>query len=423
MAKIEGSINIVGDKSLSHRAVMLCSLANGISNIRNILISGDTKATINIFKQLGVEIKEINVNEVEIHGVGLHGLKQPKEALDAINSGTTARLLTGLLSKQKFKSELTGSKQLIKRPMDRVVKPLLENGAVIKDSDGRLPIYFEPSDYEFENINSTKPSAQVKSSFLLASLYHKNFPTTITEETPTRDHTERMLNLMGVNTVRLGNSVTIEPTKNLSSLDYTIPGDPSSASFLIALGLMKSNKLVIEDILLNERRIGFLKILKKMNADISIENLEMRNNESVGDIHVKKSKLTSIQISKEDVSDMVDEFPIFTLLASQASGVTTVSGAEELRLKESDRIKSMEKFISTLGGSIEVKEDGFMIPGEQKLNPGIVETFDDHRIAMTGVIANIAINPGITSDNIECISDSYPSFFEDLHKIGASYDY
>jgi len=423
MAKIEGSINIAGDKSLSHRAVMLCSLANGISNIRNILISGDTKATINIFKQLGVEIKEKNVNEVEIRGVGLHGLKQPKEALDAINSGTTARLLTGLLSKQKFKSELTGSKQLIKRPMDRVVKPLLENGAVIKDSDGRLPIYFEPSDYEFENINSTKPSAQVKSSFLLASLYHENFPTTITEETSTRDHTERMLNLMGVNTVRLGNSVTIEPTKNLSSLDYTIPGDPSSASFLIALGLMKSNKLVIKDILLNERRIGFLKILKKMNADISIENLEIRNNESVGDIHVKKSKLTSIQICKEDVSDMVDEFPIFTLLASQASGVTTVSGAEELRLKESDRIKSMEKFISTLGGSIEVKEDGFMIPGEQKLNPGIVETFDDHRIAMTGVIANIAINPGITSDNIECISDSYPSFFEDLHKIGASYDY
>ncbi len=186
MPKIEGSINIVGDKSLSHRAVMLCSIAKGISNIRNILISGDTKATINIFKQLGVEIKEKNVNEVEIRGVGLHGLKQPKEALDAINSGTTARLLTGLLSKQKFKSELTGSKQLIKRPMDRVVKPLLENGAVIKDSDGRLPIYFEPSDYEFENINSTKPSAQVKSSFLLASLYHENFPTTITEETPTR---------------------------------------------------------------------------------------------------------------------------------------------------------------------------------------------------------------------------------------------
>ena len=159
MAKIEGTLNIVGDKSLSHRAVMLCSLANGISNIRNILLSGDTKATINIFKQLGVEIKEKNGNQVEIRGVGLHGLKQPKEALDSINSGTTARLLTGLLSKQKFKSEMTGSKQLIKRPMDRVVIPLVEKGAVIKDSEGKLPICFEPSDYEFENINSTKPSA------------------------------------------------------------------------------------------------------------------------------------------------------------------------------------------------------------------------------------------------------------------------
>ena len=218
-------------------------------------------------------------------------------------------------------------------------------------------------------------------------------------------------------------SISVEPIKNLRSLDYTIPGDPSSASFLVALGLMKSNKLVIKDILLNERRIGFLKILKKMNAEISIENLEMRNNESVGDVHVKKSKLTSIQINKEEVSDMVDEFPIFTLLASQASGITTVNGVEELRLKESDRIKSMEKFISVLGGTMEVNEDGFTIPGEQKLNSGIVETFDDHRIAMTGVIANIAINSGITSDNIECISDSYPSFFEDLQKIGASYDY
>jgi 3-phosphoshikimate 1-carboxyvinyltransferase len=232
-----------------------------------------------------------------------------------------------------------------------------------------------------------------------------------------------MLNLMGVNTVRLGNSITIEPVQSLRSIDYTLPGDPSSAAFLIALGLMKSKKLIIKDVLLNERRIGFLKILKRMNAKISIENLEVQNNESVGDIHVSKSNLSAIKISKEDVSDMVDEFPIFTLLATQAKGTTTVSGAGELRLKESDRIESMEIFIKTLGGEIEVNPEGFKINGPQKFKSGQIKTFEDHRIAMTGVIANLAINEGIKPDNINCISDSYPSFFSDLEKIGANYDY
>ena len=420
--KIEGTLSIVGDKSLSHRAVILCSLASGVSRIKNILLSGDTKATIQIFRQLGVEINEINNNEVEVHGVGLHGLRQPEGPLNAVNSGTTARLLTGLLSKQNFKSELTGSTQLIKRPMKRIVKPLSEKGAAIKDTKGKLPINFEPKDYKFESIYSDKPSAQVKSGFLLASLYHDESPTTVTEELPTRDHTERMLNLMGVNTVRLGNSITIEPVSSLRSINYTVPGDPSSAAFLIALGLMKSEKLIIKDVLLNERRIGFLKILKRMNAKISIENLEVRDNESVGDIHVSKSTLSSVEINKEDVSDMVDEFPIFTLLATQAKGVTTVIGAGELRIKESDRIESMENFIQSLGGDIEVNPDGFKVNGLQKLKSGQIKTFEDHRIAMTGVIANLAINNGIKPDNINCISDSYPSFFSDLEKIGANYD-
>ena len=349
-------------------------------------------------------------------------MRQPEGPLNAVNSGTTARLLTGLLSKQNFKSELTGSTQLIKRPMKRIVEPLSEKGAAIKDTMGKLPINFEPKDYKFESIYSDKPSAQVKSGFLLASLYHDESPTTVTEELPTRDHTERMLNLMGVNTVRLGNSITIEPVSSLRSINYTVPGDPSSAAFLIALGLMKSEKLIIKDVLLNERRIGFLKILKRMNAKISIENLEVRDNESVGDIHVSKSNLSSVEINKEDVSDMVDEFPIFTLLATQATGVTTVVGAGELRIKESDRIESMENFIQSLGGDIEVNPDGFKVNGLQKLKSGQIKTFEDHRIAMTGVIANLAINNGIKPDNINCISDSYPSFFSDLEKIGANYD-
>ena len=420
-SRIVGEVNIVGDKSISHRAIILSSLASGKSMLSNVLISGDTKATINIFKNLGVEINEISNNQLEIHGVGLNGLNESKEPLNALNSGTTARLLIGLLSKQKFESDLIGSTQLNKRPMSRVIDPLVNEGAKISGTGGSLPIKIQPSDYSFENIHSTKPSAQVKSSFLLASLYHKA-PTTISEIVPTRDHTERMLSLMGVNIVRLGNTSTVAPVNEITSIDYLVPGDPSSAAFLIAIGLLKSKKVVIKNVLLNERRIGFLKVLKRMNADILLENIENFQNEPVGDIVVKKSKLQGVTIDGSEVVDMVDEIPIFTLLASQAEGVTKVIGAQELRVKESDRLAAMENFINELDGEITTFEDGFEINGKQNLQSGVVETLEDHRIAMTAVVANICIDSQIKADNIDCISDSYPDFFYDLEKIGANYE-
>ena len=420
-SRIVGEVNIVGDKSISHRAIILSSLASGKSILSNVLISGDTKATINIFKNLGVEINEISNNQLEIHGVGLNGLNESKEPLNALNSGTTARLLIGLLSKQKFESDLIGSTQLNKRPMSRVIDPLVNEGAKISGTGGSLPIKIQPSDYSFENIHSTKPSAQVKSSFLLASLYH-NAPTTISEKVLTRDHTERMLSLMGVNIVRLGNTSTVAPINEITSIDYLVPGDPSSASFLIAIGLLKSKKVVIKNVLLNERRIGFLKVLKRMNADILLENIENFQNEPVGDIVVKKSKLQGVTIYGSDVVDMVDEIPIFTLLASQAEGITKVIGAQELRVKESDRLAAMENFINELDGEITTFEDGFEINGKQNLQSGVVETLEDHRIAMTAVVANICIDSQIKADNIDCISDSYPDFFYDLEKIGANYE-
>ena len=420
-SRIVGEVNIVGDKSISHRAIILSSLASGKSILSNVLISGDTKATINIFKNLGVEINEISNNRLEIHGVGLNGLNESKEPLNALNSGTTARLLIGLLSKQKFESDLIGSTQLNKRPMSRVIDPLINEGAKISGTGGSLPIKIQPSDYSFENIHSTKPSAQVKSSFLLASLYHKA-PTTISEIVLTRDHTERMLSLMGVNIVRLGNTSTVAPINEIKSIDYLVPGDPSSAAFLIAIGLLKSKKVVIKNVLLNERRIGFLKVLKRMNADILLENIENFQNEPVGDIVVKKSKLQGVTIDGSDVVDMVDEIPIFTLLASQAEGVTKVIGAQELRFKESDRLAAMENFINELDGEITTFEDGFEINGKQNLQSGVVETLEDHRIAMTAVVANICIDSQIKADNIDCISDSYPDFFYDLEKIGANYE-
>jgi len=419
--KVGGELELVGDKSLSHRCILFSAIAEGTSKMTNLLNSGDTKATIDIFKELGVQIIEKDSNTFEVEGVGLRGLSKPNIELNALSSGTTARLLMGLLSKQNFESQLNGSDQLKRRPMKRIIDPLNECGAKIVSENNKLPVKILPSEYEFETVTTTKPSAQVKSALLLAALYNKNFPTTISELIPTRDHSERMLDLMGVNSFRLGNSITIQPVNFLKPINYKVPGDPSSAAFLLAIGVLISDKLVLKNILLNERRIGFIKTLKKMNANIRIENLQVVQNEPVGDIVVSKSELVGVDIDSSEVVDMVDEFPIFTLLASQAKGTTRVSGAEELRVKESDRIAAMAEFIIELGGTIKVFEDGFEINGDQDLKEGSVNTHDDHRIAMTAVVANICINRGIVANNIDCISDSYPSFFDDLSLIGADY--
>ena len=421
MQKVGGELELVGDKSLSHRCIMFSAIAEGTSKMTNLLNSGDTKATIDIFKELGVQIIQKDSNTFEVEGVGLRGLSKPNIELNALSSGTTARLLMGLLSKQNFESQLNGSDQLKRRPMKRIIDPLNECGAKIVSENNKLPVKILPSEYEFETVTTTKPSAQVKSALLLAALYHKNFPTTISELIPTRDHSERMLDLMGVNSFRLGNSITIQPVNFLKPINYKVPGDPSSAAFLLAIGVLISDKLVLKNILLNERRIGFIKTLKKMNANIRIDNLQVVQNEPVGDIVVSKSELVGVDIDSSEVVDMVDEFPIFTLLASQAKGTTRVSGAEELRVKESDRIAAMAEFIIELGGTIKVFEDGFEINGDQDLKEGSVNTHDDHRIAMTAVVANICINRGIVANNIDCISDSYPSFFDDLSLIGADY--
>ena len=421
MQKVGGELELVGDKSLSHRCIMFSAIAEGTSKMTNLLNSGDTKATIDIFKELGVQIIEKDSNTFEVEGVGLRGLSKPNIELNALSSGTTARLLMGLLSKQNFESQLNGSDQLKRRPMKRIIDPLNECGAKIVSENNKLPVKILPSEYEFETVTTTKPSAQVKSALLLAALYNKNFPTTISELIPTRDHSERMLDLMGVNSFRLGNSITIQPVNFLKPINYKVPGDPSSAAFLLAIGVLISDKLVLKNILLNERRIGFIKTLKKMNANIRFENLQVVQNEPVGDIVVSKSELVGVDIDSSEVVDMVDEFPIFTLLASQAKGTTRVSGAEELRVKESDRIAAMAEFIIELGGTIKVFEDGFEINGDQDLKEGSVNTHDDHRIAMTAVVANICINRGIVANNIDCISDSYPSFFDDLSLIGADY--
>ena len=379
-------------------------------------MSEDTKATLKIIEQMGIDIK-LN-DTVSIIGKGLNGLKEPKKDLNAMNSGTTARLLIGLLSKQNFSSTLIGSPQLNKRPMNRITDLLVQNGASINIKNSFLPINFKSSEYSFNFQNTLVPSAQVKSALIIASLYH-NEPTLIEETVATRDHTERMLIAMGANILRLGNTITVSPTNNLKPLNISIPGDISSGAFLIALGVLKGKEIILENMLINERRLGFVKILKRMGANIEIVNINEENNEVIGDIKVKKSTLNGTTVTKEEVADFIDEIPIFTFLASQAIGITKLVGAEELKVKESDRLDVMKNFILELGGKIEVYDDGFEITGIQDLQDGFIKTFDDHRIAMTAIIANITLGKKIIPDNKECIKDSYPSFFQDLKELGA----
>jgi len=414
---ISGEVTILGDKSISHRCIILGSLAEGESQFKNILISGDTTATIEIFRSLGVKIDLINGNTINIHGVGLKGLKEPTNDLDAKSSGTTARLLVGLLSRQNFSSRMIGSKQLMNRPMDRVIDLFTDSGAKIDSDKGKLPISFKPSSYSFHNIDTRVPSAQVKSAVILSSLY-SNEPTIVNEEILTRDHTERMLLAMGIELVRLGNSTTIPPVLKLNPLNMKVPSDTSSAAFLISLGVLKGEDLLLKNVLINERRLGFIKVLKRMNANIEIVNINEINNELVGDVSVSKSNLIGATIEPEEIADIIDEIPILTFLASQAEGKTKLTGAKELRIKESDRLENMKNFMECLNGEITMYEDGFEIKGVQDLDEGHINTEDDHRVAMTSIIANIALEKKILPDNTECIKDSYPTFFLDIESIG-----
>ena len=407
----------MGDKSISHRCVILGSLAEGESYFENILISGDTTATIEIFLSLGVKIDLIDENIIKIKGVGLNGLDEPKNDLDAKSSGTTARLLIGLLSRQNFPSRMIGSKQLMRRPMGRVIDLFTENGAKIDSDKGNLPITFTPSSYSFNNLDTRVPSAQVKSAVILSSLYN-NEPTIVNEETLTRDHTERMLLEMGIELVRLGNTITIPPVSKLNPLNMKVPSDISSAAFLIALGVLKGDNLLLKNVLINERRLGFVKVLKRMNANIEILNIKETSNELVVDIKVSNSDLVATKIEPKEVPDIIDEIPILTFIASQAEGKTTLKGAQELRIKESDRLENMKNFIQSLNGEITMYDDGFEINGVQDLKEGTIATKDDHRVAMTAIIANITLGKKIIPDNTDCIKDSYPTFFIDIESIG-----
>ncbi len=421
--KVLGDLRVPSDKSISHRSVILTSMAKGKSTVKNILKAGDTLTTISVFKSLGVGIEEKG-EVIEIKGVNLFGYKEPEDILDMGNSGTTTRLTLGLLSGQDFFSALTGDSSLRKRPMGRVVNPLREMGAEI---DGRkegelLPLSVRGKRLTGIEFFNKKSSAQVKSALLIAGLLSEG-KTTVVEKVKSRDHTEKMLSAMGAD-IQIEEKtdlyqVSIKGKKELKPVDIDVPADPSSAAFFAAAAsIVPDSEVLLKDVLINPTRDGFFRKLMEMGAEVEYLKEREKVGEKVADILVKYSPdMKGINISKEDIPSMVDEVPLLALVATQAEGETVITGAEELRVKESDRIKAVVENLRNIGVEIEELEDGMVIKGKQKIKGGIVDSFNDHRIAMGFAILGLISEEGITIKNADCVFISYPNFFEDLEKL------
>lgn len=417
-AKLAGTCIVPGDKSISHRAVMFGALAKGITTAHHFLFSADCLHTIAAFKAMGVAI-ETTADTVTIKGVGLDGLKPPKQALDMGNSGTSTRLLLGLLARQAFPMTFTGDASLSKRPMGRVLKPLAQMGAVIEAVDGHLPIklqsnaHLKPLDYQIP-----VASAQVKSALIFAAL-QADGPSHLTEKLATRDHTERMLTYFGGHIEKDGLTLTATPNQTLTGQDLTVPGDPSSAAFFIsAATLLKGSDLTLKNVGLNPTRTGFLEVIGQMNGALQVENLTQAF-EPTGDLRVRSADLKGIQITKEMIPSVIDELPLVVLCATQAQGVTEISGAEELRVKETDRITTVVTELTKMGANIEEKPDGMIITGPTPLHcvEETLDSYGDHRIAMMLMVAALLTKDQFTLKQAEAIAVSYPDFYEDLLKL------
>jgi 3-phosphoshikimate 1-carboxyvinyltransferase len=414
--RLAGTIRVPGDKSVSHRAVMLGSLSQGTCLVRNFLPSQDCLSTVDCMRALGVEINELNDSTLEICGVGLYGLKEPQDVLNVGNSGTTIRLLSGLLAGQNFHTVLTGDDSIRGRPMMRVVSPLREMGARIYGrEDGRFaPLSIMGGD--LHSISYTLPvaSAQVKSAILIAGLYASG-ETAVKEPSPTRDHTERMLRSMGKEVESLDGHITISGGGELSPFDLEVPGDISSAAFFLVAGLVCPNSnITIQGVGINPTRTGIIDVLNTMEANISITNKRAEGAEPVADLRVESSGLRGIDIRGEMIPRVIDELPIIAVAATQAKGKTVVRDAQELRVKETDRIRATVQELSKLGAKIEEHDDGFSVEGPTVLRGARCHSHGDHRIAMALAVAGLIAEGETSVEDANCIDVSFPYFFETL---------
>jgi len=409
---LRGKVRIPGDKSISHRALMMGSIAEGNTNISGLLEGEDTLATLKAFQKMGVDVEHHGENEITVHGMGLHGLKAPDGPLYLGNSGTSVRLLSGLLAGLSFDSELLGDESLTRRPMLRITNPLQQMGADITCSEaGTLPLHIHGG-RQLSGICYEMPvaSAQLKSAILLAGLY-ASWRTCVIEPAMTRDHTERMLEYFGVEVLRNTNKICVKGNI-LKGRDIQIPADISSATFfMLAATIVDGSNLLMENISVNKTRSAVIDILSQMGAKISLENKREACGEAVADIRVKSSQLVGIEIPIDLVPIAIDEFPVILVIAAFAKGRTILAGATELRVKESDRIQAMENGLKELGIELEAREDGMVVEGGHPTG-GVVDSYGDHRIAMAFSMAGLASSGPIVIKDCTNVNTSFPGFVD-----------
>ncbi|WP_270179045.1 3-phosphoshikimate 1-carboxyvinyltransferase [Alkalihalobacillus sp. CinArs1] len=416
--RLQGSITIPGDKSISHRAVMFGAMAKGTSRISNFLPGEDCLSTISCFEQMGVSIEHEGTSVV-VHGRGIEALQEPNELLNVGNSGTTFRLMMGVLAGRPFYSVLAGDDSIAKRPMNRVSIPLKEMGATIdgRDDGTYAPISIRGGQLIGMNYSSPVASAQVKSAILLAGLQAKG-TTSVTETHRSRNHTENMLESFGVKVNRDGLTVGVEGGQELKATDVEVPGDISSAAFFLVAGaIVPHSTVTLLNVGINHTRSGIIDVLEQMGADLTIQNRRVINQEEVADLTIKTSDLTGITIEGEMIPRLIDEIPIIALLATKAKGKTVIKDAEELKVKETNRIDAVVDALSALGAAIKGTEDGMIIEGTDRLKGATLSSLGDHRIGMMLAVAGCITESELTLEKPEAIKVSYPGFFDHMKQL------
>lgn len=415
---LHGELAIPGDKSISHRAIMFGALAEGTTEITNFLQGADCLSTISCFQEMGVDIDN-RTDRVLIHGAGLHGLNAPTQMLDVGNSGTTTRLISGILAGQSFTSSLNGDASIQKRPMKRIIDPLTQMGADIRslNNNGCAPLEIHGGNLHGIAYQSPVASAQVKSCVLLAGLYADG-TTSVTEPVLSRNHTELMLSGFGAKVTSVGTTATIEPEPHLYGQKIVVPGDISSAAYWIAAGLAVPNsELVLKNVGINPTRDGILRVVEAMGADITRENVHTVSGELVCDLIVRSSSLHGTSVSGELIPTLIDEIPVIAVLACFAEGETIIKDAQELKVKESNRIDTVVEGLLAMGADATATDDGMIIRGGRTLHGATIDSHLDHRIAMSFAVAGLMCDTPTTILNADSVVISYPDFYESLRKI------
>ena len=418
LTNLHGEITVPGDKSISHRAVMFGSLAKGTTRITHFLEGADCLSTISCFRKMGIDI-ENNNGEILVHGKGLRGLSSPTDILDVGNSGTTTRLISGILAGQNFVSELTGDDSIQSRPMKRIMTPLLSMGADITSIKGNNCVPLRIAGHPLKAIHYDSPvaSAQVKSCVLLAGMYSDGV-TSVTEPVLSRNHTEIMLNYFGAQVTSEGTTASIVPEPSLHAREITVPGDISSAAYFIAAGLLvPGSEILLKNVGINPTRDGLLRVCKDMGADITMLNVNM-DGEPTADLLVRTSSLHGTTVGGEIIPTLIDEIPMIAVMAAFAEGTTIIKDAKELKVKESDRILVMAENLSRMGADITPTDDGMIIHGGKPLHGAVIDSYLDHRVAMSFAIAGLLCDGPLSIKGGDCVKISYPEFYEDLYRLG-----